>query len=133
MGVSNVAETPIMLPFERILRDAAGSSYATNARYPVCCGLSASLRARRSNPPRGTKKERIASSLRSLAQTLRVCRRQWRRDTVSRSRGTERPRFAWTLSLPSRNEGAGNGFTAYAVFSPGDEFVLSPSLADQGW
>jgi hypothetical protein len=23
-----------------------------------------------------------------------------------------------------------NGFTAYAVLSPGDEFVLSPSLAD---
>ena len=35
-------------------------------------------------------------------------------------------RYSGTLRIPA------NGFTAYAVFSPGDEFVLSPSLADQG-
>src|SRR5712672_4133341 len=37
---------------------------------------SPSLRAQRSNPSRCAKKDWIASSLRSLAQTLRVCRRQ---------------------------------------------------------
>src|SRR6267378_2737768 len=36
---------------------------------------SPSLRAQRSNPSRRAKKDWIASSLRSLAQTLRVCRR----------------------------------------------------------
>src|SRR5439155_1694168 len=38
-----------------------------------------SLRAERSNPYRGITDRWIASSLCSLAQTLRVCRRQWRR------------------------------------------------------
>ena len=58
-----------------------------------------SLRAKRSNPSHHAKKEWIASSQVLLAMTA---------DTVSRSRGTMRPRFASYFRDLWKSEGAGN-------------------------
>jgi hypothetical protein len=46
------------------------------ATLGIADALSASLRAKQSNPSHDVTDRWIASSLRSLAQTLRVCRRQ---------------------------------------------------------
>ncbi len=67
---------------------------------------SPSLRAKRSNPFFLCAARWIASSLRSLAQTLRVCLTLMGLNTTSHSRGARRPSFAGNLA-PKNTEGAG--------------------------